>query len=419
MVEINETHDPLLKSWVPGADDPNTDFPVQNLPFGMYRIAGKDEDLRACTAIGDYVFDLAGVDVGFVNNLNDLASAGQATWSGLRSRLSKVLAQGSKSSEIEKFLVPLNQVELGLPVQCGDYTDYFTSYYHAYNAGKLFRPDAPLTPNFKWMPIAYHGRASSVVSSGTPVRRPRGQTMQRGDNTPVLTPSAWLDYEVELGVIIGPGNDMGNPISIDDAEDHVFGLTVLNDWSARDIQAWEYQPLGPFLAKNFATTLSPWVVTMEALAPFRAPSFKRFAGDPDPLPYLTSEQNIKTGGLDIIVEAAISRGNSDLIKVSKASYQSSYWNLAQMVAHHTISGCPLSPGDILGTGTISGADPEGAGALLELTKAGTNPISLGDKVECTFLEDGDTVSISAQCRSKTFKKIGFGAATGLILPANQ
>jgi len=241
--------------------------------------------------------------------------------------------------------------------------------------------------------------------------------MPGGGDAPILRPSACLDYEVELGVIIGPGNAIGDPISIDDAENHVFGFTVLNDWSARDIQAWEYKPLGPFLAKNFATTLSPWVVTMEALAPFRAPSFKRFGGDPDPLPYLTSEQNVKAGGLDIIVEAAISRENSGLVKVSKASYASSYWNLAQMVAHHTISGCPLAPGDILGTGTISGEDPEGAGALLELTKAGAEPISLGDKVECTFLEDGDTVQISARCHSKTFRRIGFGAATGKIIPA--
>lgn len=418
MVEINETHDPALKSWVSGANEAGIDFPIQNLPFGMYRLKGETGEFKACTAIGSYILDLAAVGYNYVGSLNELADAGNTVWHALRAKLSKALSLDSatEKEQYSQYLHAIDEVEMGLPVKCGDYTDYFTSYYHAYNAGMLFRPDAPLTPNFKWMPIAYHGRASTMVLTGTDIVRPKGQTMHAGAE-PKLTASAWLDYEVELAVIVGPGNKIGEPIDIVDAESHIFGITVLNDWSARDIQAWEYQPLGPFLAKNFASTLSPWVVTMEALAPYRAAPFKRFEGDPEPLDYLTSAENAKFGGIDIIVRAAISRDNNDYAQVSQASYSSSYWNPAQMVTHHTISGCSLNAGDILGTGTISGEKPEEAGSLLELTKAGKTPVALNNQQECTFLEDGDVVKISAHCQAENFNSIGFGHAVGKIKPA--
>ena len=412
---LDETHDVTAQSWVPGANDSTTEFPVQNLPFGVYRKAGSNDAFRGCTAIGSSILDLAACDAEFGPVLNGLASAGSTTWTSLRKDLFALLTDESKASEVKKFLIPMREVELGCPVDCPDYTDFFTSYYHAYNAGKLFRPDAPITPNFKWLPIAYHGRASSIVVSGTDVIRPSGQRILPGNDEPTFGPSVWLDYEVELGLVMGRANEMGKQITMDDAEDHILGVVLLNDWSARDIQAFEYDPLGPFLGKSFATTISPWIITMQALAPFRQPAFKRFEGDPKCPPHLDSEHNQRAGHIDIQVEAWMKpKGSEQDYRVSQSTYASSYWTPAQLVAHHTSGGCPLRPGDILGTGTISGEAPEEAGALLELTRAAQKPLELAPGVSRTFIEDGDVVTLRGSCSSAGAKKIGFGEASGQL-----
>jgi fumarylacetoacetase len=307
-----------------------------------------------------------------------------------------------------------------VPARIGDYTDFYTSIHHATAVGRLFRPDQPLLPNYKWVPIAYHGRASSIIVSGTGVRRPRGQLLARGAECPHLGPSERLDYELELGVFIGRGNRLGEPIPIERAEEHVFGLCLLNDWSARDLQAWEYQPLGPFLAKNFATTVSPWVVTLEALAPFRAP-WRRLASEPSPLPYLDCSELRAAGALEIELEVALETAamrarNLAPQRLSQSDFRDSYWSIAQMVAHHTINGCNLAPGDLLGTGTQSGPLPEQAGSLLELTAAGTRPLILAGAEPRAFLCDGDRVILRGGCRRPGFVRIGFGEAAGLVLP---
>jgi fumarylacetoacetase len=414
--KVDQTHDPALKSWVVSANVAGTPFPIQNLPFGMYRKRGESGPMRGCIAIGDQLLDLAAVDAACEGDLNALAAAGRAEWQRLRRQLSKALSDEDKRGRIEPFLLPLDQAELGLPVTPRDYSDFFTSYFHAFNAGTLFRPDDPLTPNFKWMPIAYHGRASSIVVSGTDVRRPWGQILPPGANEPELAPSRFVDFETELGLVIGPGNAMGETIGIDRAEDHIFGVVLLNDWSARDIQAWEYQPLGPFLAKSFATTISPWIVTMDALAPFRSAAFQRFEGDPVPLPHLTSNANEAAGHIDIEVEAWIKPEDWKLERLSGASYASSYWNPAQLVVHQASNGCPLTPGDIFGTGTISGPKPDEAGALLELGKMGAIPITLADGSQRIALQDGDRLELRAACSRAGFRSIGFGEASGTILP---
>ena len=418
MIELNHTHDPALQSWVESANRPDTAFPIQNLPFGMYRRRSEKGAFRACTAIGDQVLDLAAVGAEYEGDLNGLAAKGRGEWKHLRHALSKALSDASERGRIEGFLLPMGDVELGLPVTPRDYTDFFTSYFHAYNAGKLFRPDDPLTPNFKWMPIAYHGRASSIVVSGNDVRRPNGQIVPPGASEPVFGPSRFVDFENELGLVMGPGNPMGESIPIDQAEDHIFGVVVLNDWSARDVQAWEYQPLGPFLAKSFATTISPWIVTMDALAPFRAPAFERFDGDPAPLPHLTSPENERSGQINIMVEARIAPKGGDEQLLSGANYASSYWNPAQLVVHQTSNGCPINPGDILGTGTISGPEPSEAGALLELGKMGATPVMLENGEERIALQDGDRLTLTASCSREGFRSIGFGEASGAVLPAD-
>ena len=417
-IELDETHDVNARSWLVKANDAETDFPVQNLPFGVYRKAGTDDVFRGCIAIGDCVLDLAAADAATGPVLNDLASAGPSNWKSLRHKLFTLLTNDSHEKRVSKYLTPLANVELGCPVDCPDYTDFYTSYYHAFNAGSLFRPDAPMTPNFKWLPIAYHGRASSIVVSGEEVRRPWGQRVLPGSTDPEFGPSVWLDYEAELGLVMGQGNKMGSRISMEDAEDHIFGVALLNDWSARDIQAFEYDPLGPFLGKNFATTISPWIVTMEALAPFRKPAFKRFEGDPECPPHLDSGWNQALGHFDVTVEAWTRPiDNKDEFRLSQSTYATSYWTPAQLVAHHTSGGCPLRPGDILGTGTISGPNPEEAGALLELTKAGQVPIQLSPELQRTFIEDGDTITLRGHCTNGNYRRIGFGEALGQVLPA--
>ncbi|MHB1539868.1 MAG: fumarylacetoacetase [Steroidobacteraceae bacterium] len=437
MRAIDETHDPRLTSWVSTANRAGCDFPIQNLPFAVFRRAGSAEPLRCGVGIGDAILDLtalgaaaAGEEEGVAQAmaacaqpaLNALMALGAPAWLALRRWLSRVLRAGAdEAGQLAAALVPQSAAQFAVPARIGDYTDFYTSIHHATAVGRLFRPDQPLLPNYKWVPIAYHGRASSIIVSGTGVRRPRGQLLARGAECPHVGPSERLDYELELGVFIGRGNRLGEPIPIERAEEHVFGLCLLNDWSARDLQAWEYQPLGPFLAKNFATTVSPWVVTLEALAPFRAP-WRRLAPDPSPLQYLDCSELRAAGALEIELEVALETAamrarNLAPQRLSQSDFRDSYWSIAQMVAHHTINGCNLAPGDLLGTGTQSGPLPEQAGSLLELTAAGTRPLILAGAEPRAFLCDGDRVILRGGCRRPGFVRIGFGEAAGLVLPS--
>jgi len=410
---LDDTHDPELASWVQSANDPATDFPIQNLPFGVFRRKGTKGEPRGGVAIGDQVLDLAAVGMHTGPSLNRLAAAGRPVWRELRRVLSKGLSTNAGRKTFERHLLPLRKAELFLPVQVGDYTDFYTSSFHATNVGRLFRPDNPLLPNFKWLPVGYHGRASSVVVSGTPITRPHGQT--KAQETPVFGPTRRLDYEVELGFVVGPGNRLGKAIPIGKAEEHMFGVVLLNDWSARDIQAWEYQPLGPFLAKSFATTISPWIVTLEALEPFRAPPFQRPEGDPAPLPYLAG--NTKTYSVNVemhLRSRAMRKAKQPPVRLSRGSLASSYWTPAQMLAHHASNGCNLRPGDILGSGTISGPTPDSLGALIEITQGGKHPMELSSGERRTFLEDGDEAVLKGFCERAGHRRIGFGEAAGTI-----
>jgi fumarylacetoacetase len=340
----------------------------------------------------------------------------------MRKQISKALSVGGYEKRYAKSLLPIKKAELFVPVAIGDYTDFYTGIYHATAIGKLLRPDNPLLPNYKWVPIAYHGRSSSVVVSGTPVVRPMGQVKPAGSEAPVFAPSARLDYEVELGFVVGPGNRLGATIAIDEAENHLFGVVLLNDWSARDIQAWEYQPLGPFLAKNFATTISPWIVTFEALEPFRCAAFERAPGDPEPLPYLFKEEDQQSGGLQIELEMhlhseSMRKAKLPPLRLSRGNARYAYWTPAQMLAHHASGGCNLRPGDLIGSGTLSGAAPEAAGSLMELTQAGKAPITLPDGETRTFLADGDEVVMRGRCEREGLVAIGFGECRGLVRPA--
>jgi fumarylacetoacetase len=411
---LNATHDPELRSWVESASDPASDFPIQNLPFGVFRRKGSKEIPRGGVAIGDQVFDLAALDIATGPDLNRLAAAGPRAWRALRKGISKFLAIKGYRKNLARHLLPMQKAELFVPVAIGDYTDFYAGIHHATTIGKLLRPDNPLLPNYKWLPIGYHGRASSVVVSGTPVVRPNGQTRAPEQN-PVFGPSKRLDYEVELGFVVGPGNRLGKRIAAEKAEDHLFGVVLLNDWSARDIQTWEYQPLGPFLAKSFATTISPWIVTMEALEPFRCPPFEREPSDPRPLPYLSFE---KDRGVDIALEMHLkTRAMKKPIRLSRSNARDAYWTGAQMVAHHTSNGCNLQPGDLLGSGTLSGATPDAFGSLMELTQAGKSPLRLPNGETRTFLEDGDEAIQRGRCERDGAAAIGFGAAAGRITPA--
>jgi fumarylacetoacetase len=410
----NRTHDPELKSWVESANDPATDFPIQNLPFGVFRRKGAKEKPRGGVAIGDQVFDLVALGLDTGPNLNKLAAAGPKAWKELRALLSVSLSLKSYSRKFRKHLVPMRKVELFVPVEVGDYTDFYAGIHHATGIGKLMRPDNPLLPNYKWVPIGYHGRASSIVVSGTPVVRPNGQT-RKPDENPVYGPSKRLDYEVELGFVVGPGNALGKPIRISEAEKHVFGVLLLNDWSARDIQAWEYQPLGPFLAKSFATTVSPWIVTLEALEPFRCAPFARNAEDPQPLEYL-KEKDPK--GIDIGLEMHLKTPAMKAPhRLSRGSARDAYWTPAQLVAHHSSNGCNLRPGDLLGSGTLSGATPGSLGSLMEMTQAGKAPLTLANGETRTFLQDGDEVIQRGRCERAGAASIGFGEASGKVRPA--
>jgi fumarylacetoacetase len=410
-MKLDRTHDPELKSWVEYAE--GTDFPIQNLPYGIFRKRGSREKPRGGVAIGDQILDLKALDIDTGPTLNRLAASGRPAWKALRAGLSRFLSVKNYKKNLAKHLLPMKKAELFLPVAVGDYSDFFTGIHHATNMGRMFRPDSPLLPNYKWVPIGYHGRASSIVVSGTPVRRPQGQI--KLDEKPVFGPSRRLDYEAELGFVVGPGNPLGKGIEIEKALDHVFGVVLLNDWSARDLQAWEYQPLGPFLAKSFATTVSPWIVTLEALEPYRCPVFPRAPGDPQPLPYLFSE---KDHGYDITLEMHLrTRAMRSPVRVSRCSSREAYWTAAQMVAHQTSNGCNLQPGDLLGSGTISGAEAGSAGSLMELSQAGKTPIQLPGGEARSFLEDGDEVIQRGRCTREGFAAIGFGEAAGTVMKA--
>jgi fumarylacetoacetase len=436
MIALNETHDAALRSWVGSANIGTSDFPIQNLPFSVFRRKGGTDAFRGGVAIGDQIMDLAAAaasgvfsaDVadfakaGAQNKLNALMALGPQAWSALRLALSRALRVGApEQGRLQACLVPQAEAEFDVAARIGDYTDFYTSVYHATNIGRLFRPDNPLLPNYKWVPIGYHGRASSIAVSGQQFPRPLGQIVAPGAQVPVLAPSQRLDYELELGVFIGTGNALGSRIAIDDADSHVFGLCLLNDWSARDIQGWEYQPLGPFLSKNFATTISPWIVTLEALAPYRV-AWTRPASDPQPLAYLDSPVLRTSGAFDIQLEVLIETGTMRAAQlapatVSRTSYRHAYWNVAQMVAHHTVNGCNLQPGDLLGSGTLSGPTATEAGALIELTVGGKKPLSLPNGESRTFLEDGDSVIMRGWCEAPGAARIGFGEVRGQVLPA--
>jgi fumarylacetoacetase len=436
MARLDETHDPALASWARSANAAGTDFPIQNLPFAVFRRRGSAERWRGGVAIGDQVLDLAaaaGADVfdgdaaaavraAADDKLNALMALGAPAWHAMRLALSRALREGAAAKpRLEPCLVPQAACEYDVPARIGDYTDFYTSVHHATNIGRLFRPDNPLTPNYKWVPIGYHGRVSSIGVSGQAFPRPVGQALPPGATEPVVTPSQRLDFELELGIFVGTGNAQGEPIAIDAAEEHVFGICLLNDWSARDIQAWEYQPLGPFLSKNFATTISPWIVTLEALAPYRVP-FERPAGDPRPLPYLDGDGNRRDGALDIQLEVGLqttrmrAAGESPAT-ICRTSYRHAYWTVAQLVAHHTVNGCNLQPGDLFGSGTLSGPTLDQAAALIELTAGGKQPLALPDGEARTFLVDGDAVVLRGWCEKAGAACIGFGDCVGTVLPA--
>ena len=431
---LDETHAPDLASWVPSAQAAGTDFPIQNLPFGIFSRRGAN-DGRVGVAIGDQILDVAAcaglglfredaaVAAGTCGEpgLDLLMALGRRGARALRRGISALLRADALPHVREsaaRALVPMRDAELGVPARIGDYTDFYASIHHATNVGRMFRPDNPLLPNYKWIPIGYHGRASSIVASGTTVRRPVGQSRAAADEPPTVGPTRRLDYEIEIGAFIGEGNALGVPIPIDEAEAHVFGLGLVNDWSARDIQAWEYQPLGPFLSKSFATTISPWIVTMEALAPFRCPAFARAPGDPQPLPYLSDGADQRAGGLAITLEAHIATAAMRQPHLlSRGNSRDAYWTPAQMVAHHTSNGCNLQAGDLLGSGTLSGVTPESAGSLMELTQGGKTPLSLPSGEKRTFLEDGDTVMLRGRCEREGVAPIGFGEAAGTVRPS--
>lgn len=438
--QLNSTHDPNLISWIESANTADTDFPIQNLPYCSFLPRGLWDAPRLGVAIGDCVVDLGalqdadllpevdrelGVDLGTIIDMSREERA------SLRAAISKLLQAETPdlrdNTVVRRLAVfAMDEVSLLTPIDPPSFTDFYASVFHATNVGAMFRPDNPLLPNYKHVPIAYNGRASTVVASGTPITRPNGQTMPDGSDAPVFGPCKLMDYELELGFFVGQGNDMGSPISIEAAEDHIFGVALVNDWSARDLQKWEYQPLGPFLAKTFATSVSPFVVTMEALAPFRCAAYERPAGDPSPLEYLTSTNNTAFGGIDLTVEAWLSSAKMreqglDPVRLSKGSFRQMYWTLAQMLTHHASNGCQMLPGDLLASGTISGPEPEARGCLLELTWDAPGmprkPIALPTGETRVFLADGDEVILKAYCQRPGARRIGLGACRGIVTPA--
>ena len=432
---INATHDPDLRSWVESAHREDCDFPIQNLPIGAFREREGDGDSRLGVAIGDQILDLRRcADAGLLNRLprsvqnacrasllNPLMVLGNGPLSRLRRRLSELLRVDGAGSRVEGLLVPMDGAELLMPVEIGDYTDFYASVFHATNVGRMFRPHKPILPNYKHIPIGYHGRSSSIVVSGTPVRRPTGQRKLPDADIPVFGSSKLLDYELEVGLLVSVGSELGQPVKINRSEEHIFGLCLVNDWSARDLQAWEYQPLGPFLAKSFATTISPWVVTLEALAPYRCPAFERPEDDPVPLPYLHSRRDARQGGIEITLEVFLTsekmrKDDMDPLLLSRGSFAEIYWTVGQMVTHQTSNGCNLRPGDLMASGTVSGPDDNSRGCLLEVTRRGARPLSLPTGEERRFLLDGDEIILRGYCVREGQVRVGFGECRGVILP---
>jgi fumarylacetoacetase len=426
---LDHTHEPSARSWVEAANSRSTDFPIQNLPLALFKRKAESSVFRGGVAIGDCVLDLSELCASGVlgarelaacllaaqESLGSLFAAGPETWRAVRHAIFRVLsadASEAVQSSLKPSLVPMSDVEYDVPAVVRNYSDFYTSYYHAHNIGSLTVPDNPLPPNFHWMPIAYHGRASSVVIGGGSLRRPRGQYLIPGSVSPVFGPCKRLDYELELGAYVGAGNALGETIRLSEAESHIFGLCLLNDWSARDVQFWEMVPLGPFLGKSFCTTVSPWVVTMEALKPFRVPAPER-QGVGSPLPYLESTFNRYRGAFDIRVSSHIHtsemrRGGAAPEKLSMTNFRHQYWTYAQMLAHHTVNGCNLLPGDLIGSGTISGPNPDEAGALIELTAGGSKPLTFSNGERRTFVEDEDEIILRGWCEAPGRARIGFG-----------
>ncbi|MDQ3711660.1 MAG: fumarylacetoacetase [Acidobacteriota bacterium] len=440
MINVNETHDPNLKSWIESANASDTDFPIQNLPFCVFTRACTYENVRVGVAVGDFVLDIYScyecclfddesftiavgtndycLDHSVMKKNKDLQAA-------FRRRLVEILSETADEDtrkNVQRNLIPMSEAQFYMPAHIGDYTDFYCSIFHATNVGSMFRPENPLLPNYKYVPIGYHGRASSVVISGTEIVRPKGQNRSDEGKPPEYVPCKNLDYEMEVGFFVSKCNELGETVSIEDAEEHIFGLCLVNDWSARDVQAWEYQPLGPFLAKSFATSISPFVVTMEALAPFRTKAFERETGDPQPLDYLSSKQNEKNGGFDINLEVYIQTHkmrdeNAEPFLLSRSNMKDLYWTIGQMLTHHASNGCNLQTGDLIATGTVSGEGKDERGCLLELTWRGKEPIQLPNGEERRFLEDGDEVIMKGFCEREGFRRIGFGECRGIILPA--
>lgn len=431
---MNDTHRADRRSWVESANAPRCDFPIQNLPFGVFRDWEGDDSPRVGVAIGDFVLDVSALRAGLFEGqarraveacteptLNMLMELGPEAQSALRARLVQLLDAGDTSNRryVEPALARIKDVEMLLPADIGDYTDFYASIQHATNVGSMFRPDNPLLPNYKHVPIGYHGRASSIIVSGAAVKRPAGQTQTDGATAPSFGRTQMLDYEVEVGAFIGTGNSLGEPVPIAHARDHLFGLCLVNDWSARDIQKWEYQPLGPFLAKNFATSISPWVVTMEALEPFRTAATRRADGDPAPLPYLHDDSDQNAGNFAITIETYLETSKMREARlapflVSRGNFAGMYWTFAQMLAHHASNGCNLRPGDLIASGTVSNESRDSAGCLLERTWRGTEPLALPSDETRRFLENGDTVVICAFCETNGATRIGFGECRGTI-----
>jgi fumarylacetoacetase len=425
------------KSWVESANDGDCGFPLQSLPYCVF--AGENGHARTGVGIGAFVLDLehcarGGLFEGIPSEvqaacteptLNALMACGADAHAALRVRLMELLDAGADEATREAVglaLTRMGEAKLLKPVEPANYTDFYASIHHATRVGRLFRPEQPLLPNYKHVPIGYHGRASSLVVSGTPVRRPHGQTKPVDGGVPGFGPTKFLDYEVEVGAYIAGANPLGEPVGIDRAADRIFGLSLLNDWSARDVQAWEYQPLGPFLAKSFATSISPWVVPMAALTPFRVPVAQRTCGDPTPLPYLYDAEDQAAGAIDLTLEAllltpAMRAAGDGPHRLSSANLRDLYWTPAQMIAHHASNGCNLLPGDLLATGTVSGAEENSAGCLLELTSGGKQPILLPNGETRTALQDGDELILRGFCRREGFADVSFGECRGLVLPA--
>ncbi len=450
--EIDQTHDAKIESWVESANDTSSDFPIQNLPYCAFFSENSGLMPTCGVRIGDFVLDFEPlVEAGLIQVGVGLDATYFCTLSAEERReLRRVVFDllradngelRDRKALVRRALLPVGEVEFGVPVQIGDYTDFYASLYHATNVGSMFRPDNPILPNYKHIPIGYHGRASSIVASGMPVRRPRGQLLPGAtiaDGEPVFGPCKLLDYEMEVGFFIGGGNEPGEPIAIEDAEDCIVGMCLVNDWSARDMQKWEYVPLGPFLAKSFSTTVSPYIVTMDALAPFRCEATKRAEGDPEPLGYLDSEANRKAGGVDITLEvylqsAQMRERGMDAVRLSRGSFKDMYWTISQFVAHHSSNGCNLQAGDLLASGTVSGPTRDTRGCLLELTWDGDpwaaepvvvpgtqrTPIELPTGEQRRFLADGDELIMKGYCEREGYRRIGFGECRGVIEPATE